>query len=233
MYEVKIENIFEGPMDLLVFLIKKNEVDIYDIPIALITDQFLEYIEWMESMSIDFAGDFIVMASTLIQIKSKLLLPLNNPLSKEDDPRMEVVRPILEYMQIRSASEELLVKNILGEDIFARNPSREDIIISRENEEINIDLFELIDALQNILENMTGDHKIDFSDEKVSIKDKISELIDILERAESVSFKNLFNTKSDKGEIIITFLAILEMAKLSLIEIIQQVQTGDIKVSYI
>ncbi len=126
MYEVKIENIFEGPMDLLVFLIKKNEVDIYDIPIALITDQFLEYIEWMESMSIDFAGDFIVMASTLIQIKSKLLLPLNNPRSEDEDPRMEVVRPILEYMQIRSASEELLVKNILGEDIFSRNPSRED-----------------------------------------------------------------------------------------------------------
>jgi len=233
MYEVKIENIFEGPMDLLVFLIKKNEVDIYDIPIALITDQFLEYIEWMESMSIDFAGDFIVMASTLIQIKSKLLLPLNNPRSEEDDPRLEVVRPILEYMQIKSASEELLVKNILGEDIFSRNPSREDLTISRENEEIKIDLFELIDALQNILDNMTGDHKIDFSDEKVSIKDKIAELIDILEKSESVSFKNLFNTKSDKGEIIITFLAILEMAKLCLIEITQQVQTGDIKVSYI
>jgi len=233
MYEVKIENIFEGPMDLLVFLIKKNEVDIYDIPIALITDQFLEYIEWMESMSIDFAGDFIVMASTLIQIKSKLLLPLNNPRSEEDDPRLEVVRPILEYMQIKSASEELLVKNILGEDIFSRNPSREDLTISRENEEIKIDLFELIGALQNILDNMTGDHKIDFSDEKVSIKDKIAELIDILEKSESVSFKNLFNTKSDKGEIIITFLAILEMAKLCLIEITQQVQTGDIKVSYI
>ncbi len=102
-----------------------------------------------------------------------------------------------------------------------------------ENKEINIDLFELIDALQNILENMTGDHKVDFSDEKVSIKDKISELIDILERSESVSFKNLFNPKSDKGEMIITFLAILEMAKLSLIEITQQVQTGDIRVSYI
>lgn len=233
MYEVKIENIFEGPMDLLVFLIKKNEVDIYDIPIALITDQFLEYIEWMESMSIDFAGDFIVMASTLIQIKSKLLLPLNNPRSEDEDPRMEVVRPILEYMQIRSASEELLVKNILGEDIFSRNPSREDLTIPMENKEINIDLFELIDALQNILENMTGDHKVDFSDEKVSIKDKISELIDILERSESVSFKNLFNPKSDKGEMIITFLAILEMAKLSLIEITQQVQTGDIRVSYI
>jgi len=233
MYEVKIENIFEGPMDLLVFLIKKNEVDIYDIPIALITDQFLEYIEWMESMNIDFAGDFIVMASTLIQIKSKLLLPLNNPLSEEDDPRLEVVRPILEYMQIKSASEELLVKNILGEDIFARNPPKEDITVSRENEEIQIELFELIDALQNILENMTGDHKVDFSDEKVSIKDKISELIDILERSESVLFKNLFNPKSDKGEMIITFLAILEMAKLSLIEITQQVQTGDIRVSYI
>ncbi|MBW1753945.1 MAG: segregation/condensation protein A, partial [Deltaproteobacteria bacterium] len=102
LYQVKLDNIFEGPMDLLVHLIKKHEVDIYDIPIAMITDQYLEYLKWMESMNIDVAGDFIVMAATLTQIKSKMLLPIHENENDQEDPRLEIARPLAEYLQMKS-----------------------------------------------------------------------------------------------------------------------------------
>jgi segregation and condensation protein A len=103
-YEVKLTDVFEGPMDLLSHLIKKNEVTIYDIPIALITRQYLEYLEWMKAMNIDLAGDFLVMASTLAQIKSRMLLPLHESEEDQEDPRLEIARPLIEYLQIQSAA---------------------------------------------------------------------------------------------------------------------------------
>ena len=106
-YKVQLENIFEGPMDLLVHLIKKNELDIYDIPIAMVTEQYLQYLEWMKIMNIDFAGDFIVMASTLTQIKSRMLLPASADQEAEDDPRQEIIKPLIEYLQMKSAAEQL------------------------------------------------------------------------------------------------------------------------------
>ncbi|MDM8525291.1 segregation/condensation protein A [Desulfococcaceae bacterium HSG8] len=234
MYEVKLENIFEGPMDLLVFLIKKNEVDIYDIPIALITDQYLEYLEWMKTMNINFAGDFIVMAATLAQIKSRMLLPAHeNQGDEEDDPRLEIARPLLEYLQMKSVAEQLAQRHLLGEKVFPRSPTKEDLLTAPRDEMISVDLFELIDAFRRILENMPGDHRIDLSDERISIKDKISELVDILEKQGSLTFGELFPTDAVKGEIVVTFLAILEMAKLCLIRITQHVQTGVIRLFYL
>ena len=100
-YKVQLENIFEGPMDLLFHLIKKNELDIYDIPIAMVTEQYLQYLDWMQTMNIDYAGDFIVMASTLAQIKSRMLLPAQEG-EEEDDPRHELIQPLLEYLQMKS-----------------------------------------------------------------------------------------------------------------------------------
>ncbi len=130
-YEVKLMNIFEGPMDLLVYLIKKNEVDIYDIPIAVITDQYLGYLEWMEAMNVDFAGDFIVMAATLTHIKSKMLLPVHDDQDDEEDPRLEITRPIEEYLQMKSVAEQLAERNLLGEDVFLRNPAKEEFLVNR------------------------------------------------------------------------------------------------------
>ena len=105
-YKVHLENLFEGPMDVLIHLIRKNELDIYDIPIATITEQYLQYLEWMKMMNIDFAGEFIVMASTLAQIKSKMLLPVHDE-DDQEDPRLEITKPILEYLQMKSAAEQL------------------------------------------------------------------------------------------------------------------------------
>lgn len=232
-YKVKLENIFEGPMDLLVYLIRKNEVNIYDIPIALITDQFLEYIEWMKSLNIDFIGDFILMAATLTKIKSKMLLPVHEPEDAEDDPRSEIVRPLYDYLQMKSAAETLADRQLLGEQIFTRKPGKDEYLKDFDEEFIKVGLFELIDAFKRILENVSPDHKMDFSADSISVKDKISNIIDILEIKKSVTFDELFSGNIDKSDVIVTFLAILEMVKLYLIRIVQHVQTGIIRLFYI
>ena len=229
-YQIVLTDIFEGPMDLLVHLIKKNEVDVYDIPIALITEQFLEYLEWMKSMNIDFAGDFIVMAATLTQIKSRMLLPIHEggP-EEEEDPRQEITRPLVEYLQIKSAAEDLASRQLLGEDIFVRNPVQAGELFGAEGDMVKIGLFELIDAFQTILEKISPDHLVDLTADSLSVKDRISELVDRFEKRQSLTFDELFAADSNKGEVIVTFLAILEMVKLSLVQIAQQVQTGIIR----
>lgn len=231
MYEVRIENIFEGPMDLLVYLIKKSEVDIYDIPIAMITEQYLAYLEWIKAMNIDLAGEFMLMAATLTQIKSKMLLPVQD--SEEEDPRLEIARPLREYMQLKSLAEELGKRQMLGEDVFVREPDKEELTAQYQEEFIKVGLFELIDAFQKILENLPAAHIIDFSDEKISIKDRIAEIVDILEQQGSVTFHELFATSFTKNDIITTFLAVLEMTKLCLVRLTQHLQSGIIRLFYL
>ncbi|MGD8521208.1 MAG: segregation/condensation protein A [Desulfobacterales bacterium] len=231
-YKVHLENIFEGPMDLLVHLIKKNELDIYDIPIALITDQYLQYLEWMKMMNINFAGEFIVMAATLAQIKSRMLLPIH-PEDDQEDPRLEITQPLIEYMQMKSAAEQLTERQLLGENIFVRGSQREDILAASQDEYIKIGLFELIDAFQKILESMPSDDRMEFSADRISVKDRISQIADILESKGSTTFEELFSEHPNKSDLIITFLAILEMVKLALIRIVQHVQSGAIRLFYL
>ena len=235
LYQVQIDNIFEGPMDLLVHLIKKNELDIYDIPIALITEQYLKYIEWMKALNIEFAGDFLVMASTLTQIKSRMLLPVHadDEGEEEEDPRMELTRPLLEYLQMKSIAEQLIERNLLGENTFTRNPSRDEFIADDDGEFIRIGLFELIDAFQKILERIPGDHRVDLTTDEISVKDRISQIVDILESKGSLTFVELFSDNPDKREVVVTFLAILEMVKLSLIRLVQNIETGIIRIFYL
>lgn len=229
-YQVKLD-IFEGPMDLLVHLIRKAEVDIYDIPIALITDQFLGYIEWMQAMNVDFAGDFLVMAASLMQIKSKMLLPVHDD-EEEEDPRLEIARPLKEYLQIKSAAEELAEREMLGEDIFERRPSKKDVEVDPESEMIQVGLFELIDAFQKILDNIDVKKNFALVAEKVSVRDRISQIVDILEKKGSLTFAELFEDAAEKSDVIVTFLAVLEMAKLDLVQIMQHLQTGVIRLFY-
>jgi len=233
-YEVHLKDVFEGPMDLLIHLIKKNEVDIYDIPIALITDQYLKYIDWMKLMNIDIAGDFLLMAATLTHIKSKMLLPVSeNGVEDGDDPRIEITRPLLEYLQMKSAAERLSERDILGENTFSRILDRKDLQIDNEGRIIKVGLFELMDAFQKLLEKIPASQRIDLTTDKISVKEKINELIDIFEKKGSVTFDQLFEENATKGELVVTFLAILEMVKLSLIGIIQNVQTGVIRLFYL
>ncbi len=234
LYQVQLEDVFEGPMDLLVHLIKKNELDIYDIPIALITEQYLQYVEWMQAMNIEFAGDFIVMAATLTQIKSRMLLPVHDgEEEEEEDARLELTRPLLEYLQMKSVADQLVERNLLGENTFIRNPSRDEFLTGQDDEFIKIGLFELIDAFQKILDRIPDDHRVEMTADEISVKDKISQIVDILETKGSITFLELFSDNPDRREVIITFLAILEMVKLTLVRIVQNLNTGIIRVFYL
>jgi segregation and condensation protein A len=231
-YIVKLSDVFEGPMDLLVHLIKKSEVDIHDIPIALITDQFLEYIEWIKAMDIDLAGDFLVMAATLAQIKSKMLLPVHEK-EDEEDPREALTEQLLEYLKMKSAAEQLSERNLLGDQTFIRTTKKDDLAPAPDEQMIQVGLFELIDAFQRILKNVSPDHRIDLTADRISVKDKMTEIVNILEAKGSLTFEELFEGQKQRSDIIVTFLAVLEMVKLYLVSIAQHAQTGVIRLFYI
>ncbi|MGD2098573.1 MAG: segregation/condensation protein A [Desulfobacterales bacterium] len=232
-YRVQLEDIFEGPMDLLVHLIKKNEIDIYDIPIAMVTEQYLQYLEWIKIMNIDFAGEFIVMASTLTQIKSRMLLPASADDEEEDDPRQEIVKPLIEYLQMKSAAEQLSERDILGEATFVRSTNRQEFLGGQDEPYVQVGLFELIDAFQKILAKIPGDLQLEFTPDKISVKERITQITDLLEAKGSLTFDQLFSDQPDKAEVIVNFLAILEMVKLTLIRIAQHAQTGIIRLFYV
>jgi segregation and condensation protein A len=232
-YKVKVENIFEGPMDLLIHLIRKNEVDIYDIPIALITDQYLEYLEWMKAMNIDLAGDFLLMAATLAHIKSRMLLPGHGDEEDEEDPRMEIARPLLEYLKMKQAADELAQRQLLGEYTFARKPGKLEIPSDAEEAYVRVGLYELVEAFKSILENVAHEHRVNFNEDLITLKDRIAELVEILEDRGSVTFQELFPEKPDRSLLVITFLATLEMVKLNLVRVVQSTQNGIIRLFYV
>jgi segregation and condensation protein A len=220
-------------MDLLVHLIKKNELDIYDIPIAMVTDQYLQYLEWIKIMNVDFAGEFIVMASTLTQIKSRMLLPAAADEEEEDDPRQEIIKPLIEYLQMKSAAEQLSERHILGEATFVRSSDRREFLDEQDEPYVQVGLFELIDAFQKILAKIPDDVQLEFTPDKISVRERITQIADILEAKGSVTFDQLFSEQPDKAEVIVTFLAVLEMVKLTLIRIAQHAQTGVMRLFYV
>ena len=229
-YKVKLD-VFEGPMDLLIHLIRKNEVDIYDIPVGLITEQYLAYLEWMKLLDIDNVGDFLFMAATLAQIKSRMLLPVHDGAEDEEDPRMEIVRPLAEYLQIKSAAEELARRNMLGDRIFTRRPNIKEYL-EEGQDLIQVGLFELIDAFQKILQNITKDHQVDLAADQVSVKQRMNDMVSILEEKGSITFEELFTGTPEKPFFIATFLALLELMKLNLIRVVQSIQSSIIRIFY-
>ena len=233
-YEIKLDKVFEGPMALLVHLIKKNEVDIYDIPIAVITQQYLAYMEWIKLMNIDFAGDFLVMASTLTQVKSRMLLPTHDIEEDDEDPRLALTKPLQEYLEMQSVAEQLASRNLLGEHTFVRPLGEQDYTkLPDEEPYVQVGLFELIEAFQKILTNISDDHRLELTTDRITVKEKIAEIVDILEAKNSLTFYELFSNDADKAEIIVTFLALLEMVKLNLIQIVQHLESGIIRLFYL
>jgi len=152
---------------------------------------------------------------------------------EEEDVLQEITRPLIEYLQMKSAADELVERNLLGENTFIRNPDRGEFLTGSDDEFIKIGLFELIDAFQKILERIPDEHRVDMRADEISVKDKIAQIIDILEAKESITFLELFSDSPHKHEVIVTFLAILEMVKLTLIRIFQHVQTGVIRIFYL
>ncbi|MBW2616164.1 MAG: segregation/condensation protein A [Deltaproteobacteria bacterium] len=226
-YEVKLE-IFEGPLDLLIHLIHKNEVDIFDIPIATITDQYLEYLDIMKALNIDVAGDFLVMASTLVHIKSKMLLPAKE--DDEEDPRIELTRPLLEYMRFKEIAGELSDREILDRDVFARHLSPEFLgRIKDEDPQLDVNLFQLMDAFKRIMEQRLPGAQLKLKLAQWSVKEKTEVIIALLKKRGAVFFNEVFDADRTVSELIVTFLALLELVHIGLIKIFQPTAESEIR----
>ena len=230
-YRVQIEE-FEGPLDLLLHLIKKNEVDIYNIPIAAITRQYLDYMEIMKELNLDIAGEFLVMAATLVQIKSRMLLPAMQEEDGEtevEDPRAELVRRLLEYQRYRDASQMLNCRNLLGREVFARKFDAQELNeLTPQEEPADVELFELIEAFQRVLARVSVDTFHDVVADGISIADRIGEVLSVLHAEKTVCFDSLFSTGMTRDLLVVTFLSILELAKLKLIKVVQGESLGSI-----
>jgi len=227
-YEVRLE-VFEGPLDLLLHLIRKNELDIFDIPITIITEQYLEYLDMMKALNISIAGDFLVMAATLIHIKSKMLLPpVPGEEDDSEDPRMEITRPLMEYMQFKDAAGELSERDVLDRDVFSRRPSVDDLAEYRTREPVvNVNLFQLMDAFKRVLERQVPGAQLSFRAEGWSVKEKMSYIMDRLKEG-PLFFTRLFEEKLDLSELVATFLALLELVHNGLIGVSQNDIDSDI-----
>lgn len=233
-YKITLD-IFEGPLDLLLYLIKKNEVDIYDIPIAVITDQYLEYLDLMKALNLDVAGEFLVMASTLTAIKSRMLLPPSEDEEEGDegiDPRAELMEHLLEYQRYKEVAHQLKDRELLEKDIFTRSLSEEQSLqADMDSAVIEVNLFDLVDALRKVIErkDLAGDF-IEVTVEKISVKDKMIEIMEKLKENQQITFHSLFDEITTRYEIIITFLSILELMRLRAVKVFQVHPYGEIRV---
>ena len=226
--KVQLE-IFEGPLDLLLHLIKKNEVSVTDIPIATITEQYLATLELMQTLNLDVAGEFLVMAATLIHIKSRMLLPAGDEEPDEDegaDPRAELVRRLLEYQRYKEAAAELEQREILTRDVFVRASAPTEEAGPREFREVSV--FELLGALKRVIERLPKDVVHEVTLEKITVREKMTLLLEKLRNESRVIFESLFAEVKSRIEIVVTFLAMLELVKVRAIRIFQDEPRGEI-----
>jgi segregation and condensation protein A len=226
---------FEGPLDLLVHLIRKNKVDVYDIPIALITRQYLDYLDIMQELNLDVASEFLVMAATLIHIKSRLLLPrpetaAGDPID-EEDPRDALVRRLLEHDRFKAAAELLHERETLRSAQWTRPDARVEAIAGDEYEpELEVDLFTLLSAFKGVLERARERPPVPLPPEEISIEARIEQLLSRLSETDACGFEDLFDDAASRPELIVTFLAMLEMIRLKLVRVFQSAQLGAIRV---
>ncbi len=231
-YPVRLEN-FEGPLDLLLHLIKRHEVNIYDIPITTITRQYLVYIDLMTELNLDVAGEFLVMAATLIHIKSRLLLPRADPTQEdpEEDPREALVRRLLEHQKFKAAAELLHERETLRSAQWTRpdGPIAE-IAGEAPEPEVEVDLFSLINAFRNVVERAKQRPKVYLPSEQIPIEDRIEQLLARLSETEACGFEDLFSDVESRAGLIVTFLAVLEMIRLKLVRVFQSGVVGPIRI---
>src|SRR3954462_4094330 len=222
-YPVRLEK-FEGPLDLLLHLIKQHKVDIYDIPIAAITAQYLEYIDLMQELDLDVAGEFLVMAATLIHIKSRMLLPRVDPTQEDpdEDPRESLIRRLLEHQKFKAAAELLHERETLRSAQWTRPDGPIAEIAGEPPEpEIEVDLFSLISAFRAVVERAKARPKVSLPAEQLPIEDRIEQLMARLSETEACGFEDLFEDVQTRSGLVVTFLALLEMIRLKLIRVLQ------------
>ncbi len=234
-YKLQLEK-FEGPLDLLLYLIKKNDIDICDIPIATITDQYMAYIATMKLLNLEVVGDFLVMAATLMQIKSKMLLPpdpLANP-EEIEDPRSELVRRLQEYQQFKQVAEGLKEKEIFRQSLFSRLVDEEAMNqIKEDSKEIFIEasLFDLISAFNEAIRKIPEKQPYEVDEDQFTVEGQIHGILHRLVEFPKISLRELFNKASCKMEVICTFVAILELVRLKEIVAFQRRAFEDIEIT--
>jgi segregation and condensation protein A len=226
---------FEGPLDLLVHLIKKNKVDVYDIPIALITRQYLDYLGLMQEVNLDVASEFLVMAATLIHIKSRMLLPrpetAAGDLADDEDPRDMLVRRLLEHERFKAAAELLHDRETLRGAQWTRPDARVEAIAGDEYEpELEVDLFGLLSAFKLVLERARERPPVPLPPEEIPIEARIEQLLERLSETDACGFEELFEDVNSRPQMIVTFLALLEMIRLKLVRVFQSAQLGAIRI---
>ena len=233
-YKVKLE-VFEGPLDLLLYLIKRDEIDIYDISIERITRQYLEYLDAFKELNIDVAGEFIVMASNLLYIKSRSLLPLDQQPpadeAEEDDPRWELIRQLIEYKKFKDAAAQLHDRARERENTFMRGgpsdlPTVRPLLLGE------VGIFQLINAFQNVLKRLDAKEDLrEIFGENFTVSDKIEKILQTLAGGKAVRFSELFVRAASRVEIVVTFLALLELIRLKQVRAIQPDEFAEIEIA--
>jgi segregation and condensation protein A len=236
---------FEGPLDLLLHLCQKHELNILDIPIALLTQKYLEYLALMQFMQLDIAAEYLVMAATLAHIKSRMLLPAVPPEQEDDgesaddemDPREALIKRLLEYQKYKYAGEQLAARGITGRDVFGRGMPMQDADddgadagLSQGTRLAEIPLFALVDAFQRVLDRSKVKLSHDVVADRISLSDRIVELSDLLSKRRVLAFEQTFEGLSTKFDLVITFLALLEMTRLRMTRLFQAEPLGPIYV---
>jgi segregation and condensation protein A len=229
-YTVNLE-VFQGPLDLLHYLITRDEIDIYDIPIARVTEQYMQYLEMMKVLNLELAGEYILMAATLIRIKAKMLLPRDEEGEPDPDPREELVAALLEYRKFKEAGDILKEKRMLEERLYvppgvgSGNSHKETVVLSD-----STTLFDLLTAFKEVLDRIESDRIYEVRPEEISVEDREMRIMNILTERDSITFMELFADIPKKIIAIVTFLAILELVKLNRITIRQSMPFSELRV---
>jgi segregation and condensation protein A len=233
-YKVELD-VFEGPLDLLLYLIRKDEVDIYNIPVELITKQYMSHLNVMKMLDLNIAGEFLVMAATLMMIKSRMLLPVDErpeDEEDEDDPRWELVKQLVEYKKYKDMANQLQERELYQENVFdfggenALAPDPDDSVSLQD-----VGLFDLIEAFNDVLDKAPPETIGEIEGDQFTVSDKIESVLTTVHDNTETSFSTLFQPRATRGEIICTFLALLELLRLRQINIFQKVQFGEIYIS--
>jgi len=235
-YKVKFE-VFEGPLDLLLYLIKKEEVDIYEVNLTRLATQFIEYIDVMRMLDLEIAGEFLVMASTLMYIKSRELLPVDQQVTAEgeddgEDPRWELIRQLVEYKKFKDAAARLQVLEIRQEDVFPRLPVKPDFAREEPKDRPQASLFDLINAVNAVLKRLTQREDLrDIFEDKWTVSEKIEVILKQIVVCPVLKFSALFAAATSRSEVVVTFLALLELMRLKQIVAMQGAPFGEIEIT--
>jgi segregation and condensation protein A len=231
-YKVKLE-VFEGPLDLLLYLIKRDEIDIYDISLERITRQYLEYLQAFKELKIDLAGEFVVMAANLIYLKSRSLLPLDQRPpeedAEEDDPRWDLIRQLIEYKKFKEAAEQLHARAVQQEKIFTRDGG---VIVEAPLRLAEVGIFQLIHAFQNVIKRVEARENLgEIFGERFTVSEKIDIILQRVANGASLRFSDLFSDTAVRVEVVVTFLALLELIRLKQVRVIQRDLFGEIEIA--